>query len=129
MSIVGNWKVKKIMSFDENGPKLITIDEFNAIPEKDNDMAYMASSILKITDDGVIHMLVQVPAEAIEAAKNEGTEITDDGFAVADKFEWMQRDGEFFCLNESMGTDPMPLKLDEEGCLEFMGGLLLFEKF
>ena len=102
MGIVGNWKVKKIMSFDENGPKLITIDEFNAIPEKDDDMACMASSILKITDDG---------------------------FAVADKFEWMQRDGEFFCLNESMGTDPMPLKLDEEGCLEFMGGMLLFEKF
>ena len=128
MSIIGNWKVKKIMSFDENGPKLITMAEFEALPEKDEEMAQMASSHLRIADDGVLQMLLPIPAEAIEAAKEEGATVTDDGFVLADTFEWLERDGDYFCLNESMGTDPMPLKIDEEGGIEFMGGMLIFEK-
>lgn len=128
MSIAGKWKVKKIMSFAEEEPKLITMAEFEAIPEKDEEMAQMASSVLDITEDGKLAMMIPIPAEAIEEAKAEGAEVTDDGFVIADRFEWLKKDNEYFCLNESMGTDPMPLKLDEEGGLEFMGGLLIYEK-
>ena len=128
MSIIGTWKVKKIMSFGEYGAKLITMDEFDALPEKDEEMAQMASSILRITENGVIQMLIPIPAEVIEEAKKEGAPLTDDGFIIADTFEWYERDGKFFCSNESMGTDPMPLNLDADGGLEFMGGLLIFEK-
>lgn len=128
MSIIGNWKVKKIMSFGENGPELITISEFEAIPEKDEEMVQMAASVLKITEDGVIQMLIAIPPEAVEEAKAQGAPVTDDGFIITDKFEWLERDGEYYCLNESMGTDPMPLKIDGEGGLEFMGGMLIFEK-
>lgn len=128
MSIAGKWKVQKIMSFGEEGPQLITMAEFEAIPEKDEEMAQMASSILDITEDGKITMMIPIPAEAIEEARAEGAEVTDDGFVIADRFEWLNRDGEYFCLNESMGTDPMPLKIDGDGGLEFMGGLLIYEK-
>lgn len=128
MSIAGTWKVKKIMSFAEEEPKLITMAEFEAIPEKDEEMAQMASSILDITEDGKITMMIPIPKEAIEEAKAEGAEVTNDGFVIADRFEWLNRDGEYFCLNESMGTDPMPLKIDGDGGLEFMGGLLIYEK-
>ena len=55
MSIAGTWKVKKIMSFADEEPKLITMAEFEAIPEKDEEMAQMASSILDITEDGKNH--------------------------------------------------------------------------
>lgn len=128
MSIVGNWKVKKIMSFDENGPKLITMDEFEALQEKDEEMTQMASSVLDVTEDGKLTMMISIPKEAIEEAKAEGAEVTDDGFVIADRFEWLKKDNEYFCLNESMGTDPMPLSIDEEGGLSFMGGLLIYEK-
>lgn len=128
MSIVGTWKVKKIMLVDENGPRLISLSEFEALPEKDGEMEKMASSILRITENGVIQMLIPIPAEVIEEAKKEGAPLTDDGFIIADTFEWYERDGKFFCSNESMGTDPMPLNLDADGGLEFMGGLLIFEK-
>ena len=66
MSIAGKWKVQKIMSFGEEGPQLITMAEFEAIPEKDEEMAQMASSILDITEDGKITMMIPIPAEAIE---------------------------------------------------------------
>ncbi len=128
MSIIGKWKVKKIMSFDEEGPKLITMEEFEAIPEKDEEMAQMASSVLDITEDGKLTMMLPIPKEAIEEARAEGAEVTDDGFVIADRFEWKQDGEALSCHNESMGTDPMPLKLDEEGCLEFMAGLLIYEK-
>ena len=130
MSIVGNWKVKKIMHFEGDEPKLITIDEFNAIPEeqRDEEQAQMASLVLDITEDGKLTMMIPIPTEAIEEARAEGAEVTDDGYVIADRFEWLKRDDKYFCHNESMGTDPMPLKIHEDGGLEFMGGLLIFEK-
>lgn len=128
MSIVGKWNVKKIMSFAEEEPKLITMAEFEEIPEKDEEMAQMASSILDITEDGKITMMIPIPKEAIQEAREEGAEVTDDGLVIADRFEWLKKGDEYFCLNESMGTDPMPLKMDPEGGLEFMGGLLIYEK-
>ena len=128
MSIAGTWKVKKIMSFDEEGPKLITMEEFEVIPDKDEEMAQMASSILDITEDGTLTMMIPIPKEAVEEARAEGAEVTDDGYVIADKFEWLKRDDKYFCHNESMGTDPMPLKFDDDGGLEFMGGLLIYEK-
>lgn len=128
MSIAGKWKVKKIMSFDGEEPRLITMEEFEAFPEKDEEMAQMASSVLDITENGKLTMLIPIPKEAMEEAKAEGAEVTDDGFVVADRMEWLKRDDEYFCLSEGMGTDPMPLVLHEDGCLEFMGGLLIFEK-
>ena len=130
MNIVGKWKVKKIMHFAGDEPKLITIDEFNAIPEeqRDEEQAQMASLVLDITEDGKLTMMIPIPTEAIEEARAEGAEVTDDGYVIADKFEWLKRDDEYFCLNESMGTDPMPLNFDDDGGLEFMGGLLIFER-
>ena len=128
MSIAGKWKVEKIMSFDDDAPKLITMDEFEAIEEKDEEMAQMASSVLDITEDGKLTMMLPIPKEAIAEAREEGAEVTDDGFVIADRMEWLCRDNEYFCLSESMGTDPMPLKFTEDGGLEFMGGLLIFER-
>ena len=116
------------MSFAEEEPQLITIDEFEVIPEKDEEMAQMAYSILDITEDGALTMLITIPEEAIAEAKAEGAEVTDDGYVVADKMEWLKRDDEYFCFSEGMGTDPMPLVIQEDGCIEFMGGLLIYEK-
>ena len=128
MSIAGKCKVIKIMSFDGEEPRLITMEEFEAFPEKDEEMAQMASSVLDITENGKLTMLIPIPKEAMEEAKAEGAEVTDDGFVVADRMEGLKRDYQYFCLSEGMGTDPMPLVLHEDGCLEFMGGLLIFEK-
>ena len=127
MNIAGTWKVKKIMSFANNEPTMITIEEFQAIPDKAEDMTQMAASMLKISEDGILQMLIPVPAEALAQAKEEGAVITDDGFIVAETFELINRDGAIFCSNEGMESDPMPLKIDDEGGLEFMGVLLIFE--
>ena len=71
MSIAGKWKVKKIMSFDGDAPCLITMAEFEAIPEKDEEMAQMASSVLDITEDGKLAMMIPIPKEAIKEAREE----------------------------------------------------------
>ena len=77
MSIAGKWKVKKIMHFEEDEPKLITIDEFNAIPEeqRDEEQAQMASSVLDITEDGKLTMMIPIPAEAIEEARSYNMDV------------------------------------------------------
>ena len=70
MDFLGKWIVKKTMFPTEDGIKHLTKDELLALGV-DEDLE-MFDSVILVKDGGIMEMLVQIPADQVEAAKAEG---------------------------------------------------------
>lgn len=123
MEFIGKWKVLKTMYPTSDGIKHLTKEELIALGEED---LQMFDSVIEFAADGSVNTLIPVPADQIEAAKADGLEIDENGYACVEKTEWKTEDGKAFV---SMDGDFVPLELTQDGLLKYAMGMMLLEKF
>ena len=63
----------------------MTKEELIALGEED---LQMFDSVIEFAADGSVNTLIPVPADQIEAAKADGLEIDENGYACVEKTEW-----------------------------------------
>lgn len=132
MNILGKWTLKGIKVPAENG---MTYYHKNEVPEEYQEgLAEAAATDLEFLEDGTYNMIQKAEGELAEIAKAEGYEIREDGYVVALTAKWEDRDGVIYYDTGAEGTvldeeiDPfMPLEFDEDGCMWFNYGMLLYE--
>ena len=138
MSIIGTWKISKIMVFGADfkfTPK--TVDEIMALEDTEENEEYkkMTSTVARFTEDNVMILAMKIPAEMIEEAKAEGAPLTDDGLVIIQQKPWKEENGEYFYdTGDTVEINGVPqssfakLAFDENGCLMLNDGMMVFEK-
>lgn len=134
MDIIGKWKIKEFNIPTPDGIKKYT-PETLPDTEEFEEFAKMLSTRVEFTEDGLLNTLMQVPEEMLEAAKEQGFTVREDGFAVIDSTAWKEEDGKFFFDSKIEGeilgeeVDPFTeIKVTEDGCLLYSFDILLLEK-
>lgn len=125
MNLIGTWKVKKVMTFTEDGPVHITYQEFLDSGAEDGDVAQMFATLLEIGEDGAMNLYMQLPEEVIAEAKAEGAPVDENGRLLAEAYQWTQNGD---VISYTVDDCEVILELDEEGLLKFQQGFLLMEK-
>ena len=136
-NLIGDWKVKKVLSFGDDGMKYIPVEE--AI-EKDPENSQMAANmILRFADDGKYYTMCAIPEgadieEVREHVSKNGGAIIDDRYFADKPKKWKEIDGVVKYDSGEHGTifdqpvDPWKeFSFDEEGLLTFMA-MFKFEK-
>lgn len=134
MNIVGKWKIKELHIPTLEGTKVFTPETLPDTEEYE-DYAKTASMIFEFTPDGKLLDLMKVPEEMLEAVKEEGMEILDDGYCILNSAAWKEKDGKFFMytgiegefLGEAVDSFA-EIKVTEDGCLLHNFDTLLLEK-
>lgn len=133
MDIIGKWKLKGMNVPTENGMVLYTAEN---IPDEFKETFEETSlTVLEFLEGGVYNMIQKVEGELVEAAKAEGMEVRDDGYAVVLSATWEDRDGTVYYDTGAEGTildeeiDPFePLQFTEDGCMLCNYGMCLYER-
>lgn len=133
MNIIGKWTLKGIQVPTESG---MTYYSKADVPEEYQEgLAEAAATDLEFLEDGTYNMIQKVEGELAEQAREEGMEVREDGYVVAFTAKWEDRDGTIFYDTGAEGeildeeVDPfMPLEFDENGCMWFNYGMLLYER-
>ena len=126
MSIIGQWKTKKILFPLEEEIKHYSKEE---LIEKgvydESEMGMMFNLILDIKSDGTIESFIKLPAEAVEQARAEGAPVNENGCISMESYTWIEEDGNCFYEVDGQKTH---LEINEDGLLAFNMGMTLFEK-
>lgn len=104
MNPVGKWKVKEVISFNENFEMVWkTIDELaaSASEDDDNSVSVYQNSITVFNDNGTVETIMPIP-EGATAEELEDVEIRD-GTAVIDTKQWKNEDGKNLYNSEIQG--------------------------
>ncbi len=104
MNPVGKWKVKEVISFNENFEMVWkTIDELaaSASEDDDNSVSVYQNSITVFNDNGTVETIMPIP-EGATAEELEDVEIRD-GMAVIDTKQWKNEDGKNLYNSEIQG--------------------------
>ena len=134
MNIVGKWKIKELHIPTLDGTKIFTPETLPDTEEYE-DYAKTASMIFEFTPDGKLLDLMKVPEEMLEAVKEEGMEILDDGYCILNSAAWKEKDGKFYYDTKVKGevlgetVDPFAeIPVDENGCLTIAYGTMILER-
>lgn len=133
MDLIGRWTLKGINVPTENGMAYYTKE---TLPEEyEESYAEAAAFDLEFLEDGTYNMIGKAEGELAEQAKEAGIEIREDGYVVAMSATWEDRDGILYYDSGAEGTvldeeiDPfVPAEFDENGCLLYNFGMLVYEK-
>ena len=104
MNPVGKWKVKEVISFNENFEMVWkTIDELaaSASEDDDNSVSVYQNSITVFNDNGTVETIMPIP-EGATAEELEDVRIRD-GMAVIDTKQWKNEDGKNLYNSEIQG--------------------------
>ena len=104
MNPVVKWKVKEVISFNENFEMVWkTIDELaaSASEDDDNSVSVYQNSITVFNDNGTVETIMPIP-EGATAEELEDVEIRD-GMAVIDTKQWKNEDGKNLYNSEIQG--------------------------
>ena len=104
MNPVGKWKVKEVISFNENFEMVWkTIDELaaSASEDDDNSVSVYQNSITVFNYNGTVETIMPIP-EGATAEELEDVEIRD-GMAVIDTKQWKNEDGKNLYNSEIQG--------------------------
>lgn len=104
MNPVGKWKVKEVISFNENFEMVWkTIDELaaSASEDDDNSVSVYQNSITVFNDNGTVDTIMPIP-EGATAEELEDVEVRD-GMAVIDTKQWKNEDGKILYNSEIHG--------------------------
>ena len=104
MNPVGKWKVKEVISFNENFEMVWkTIDELaaSASEDDDNSVSVYQNSITVFNDNGTVDTIMPIP-EGATAEELEDVEVRD-GMAVIDTKQWKNEDGKNLYNSEIQG--------------------------
>ena len=135
--VLGLWKMKKVISFDEDfNMKYITMDEMLE-KDDDKDAKIIAISVWDFTPDGNIVMKIPIDKTeyTVEQLEAEGMKVIDGYIITSDGKHWKEENGEVYAdtgmKGEVLGEKVdgwEKLELDEEGLLPMMGKMYLCEK-
>ena len=122
MDFLGNWKLKAMLSADEDGVKMLGRAELEALGDEDLLKLLAADFIISETAIDVYYM----PTEAeMPMVKEEGWELTDKGVLI-ESYPARIENGVLLLDCEREG-EYVPVETDAEGCL-LIGGMTVIEK-
>ena len=122
MDFLGNWKLKAMLSADEDGVRMLGRAELEALGDEDLLKLLAADFIISETAIDVYYM----PTEAeMPMVKEEGWELTDKGVLI-ESYPARIENGVLLLDCEREG-EYVPVETDAEGCL-LIGGMTVIEK-
>ena len=122
MDFLGNWKLKAMLSADENGVKMLGKAELEALGDEDILKMLRADFIISDTAIDVYYMPTEAEMPLVE---EEGWELTDKGVLI-DSYP-AKIEGGVLMLDYEREGDYVPVETDAEGCL-LIGGMTVIEK-
>ena len=122
MSFLGNWKVKSMLSADENGVKTLGRAELEALGDEDLLKLLAADFIISETAIDVYYMPTEAEMPMVE---EEGWELTDKGVLI-ESYPARIENGVLLLDCEREG-EYVPVETDAEGCL-LIGDTTVIEK-
>ena len=123
MDFLGNWKLKKMLSADENGVKMFDRAALEAMGDEDILKMLRADFIISETAIDVYYMPTEAEMPLVE---EEGWELTDKGVLI-DSYPAKIEGGVLYLDYERDGAEYTPVEIDEEGCL-LIGDTTVIEK-
>lgn len=136
--VLGLWKMKKILSFDEEElqMKYIAIEKMLE-KDDDKDSKMLAISVIEFTPEGNIEMKLPIEKTGytVEEVEAEGMPVKDGYVMMDSPKQWKEENGEVYA-NTGMKGEVLgekadgweKLELDEEGLLPMFGKMYLCEK-
>ena len=122
MDLLGNWKLKAMLSADEDGVKMLGKAELEALGDEDILKMLRADFIISETAVDVYYMPTEAEMPLVE---EEGWELTDKGVLI-DSYP-AKIEGGVLMLDYEREGDYVPVETDAEGCL-LIGGTTAIEK-
>ena len=122
MELLGNWKLKSMLSADENGVKMLGRAELEAMGDEDLLKLLAADFIISETAIDVYYMPTEAEMPMVE---EEGWELTDKGVLI-ESYPIRIENGVLMLDSEGEG-EYVPVETDAEGCL-LIGGMTVIEK-
>ena len=132
MSFFGKWTAKAIMTFGEDGPCYLPIEEIRGT-ELEEDYSDFMNMVVVISPESM-DTYAQIPEDQIEEAKAEGVPVTEYGVLVQSNAVKEENGEYFYAMGDEgmvMGEEISPfekLELDEEGLLPYAGGMVKLKK-
>ena len=112
MDFLGNWKLKSMLSADENGVKMLGRAELEAMGDEDLLKLLAADFIISETAIDVYYMPTEAEMPMVE---EEGWELTDKGVLI-ESYPIRIENGVLMLDSEGEG-EYVPVETDAEGCL------------
>ena len=122
MDFLGNWKLKAMLSADEDGVRMLGRAELEALGDEDLLKLLAADFIISETAIDVYYMPTEAEMPMVE---EEGWELTDKGVLI-ESYPIRIENGVLMLDSEGEG-DYVPVETDAEGCL-LIGGMTAIEK-
>ena len=128
MELLGIWKLKEMVTADENGLRMIGVPEIEAMEdtEENKEFKQMVRAEFIISEDSLSVYYMPLESEMAEAIE-EGWEITEHGVCL-DSFPTRIENGQLMINYERDEKDYFPVEADEEGCLAISGGIMKIKK-
>ena len=125
MELLGIWKLAGMVSADENGLKMLSLEEVEELANEDGDIGKMLCADF-ILSENAIEVYYMPKEEEMPLVEEEGWELTDKGVMI-DSYPAKIVDGTVFLDYERDGREYTPVDTDENGCL-IIGGMMKIEK-
>lgn len=122
MDFLGIWKLKAMLSTDENGVKMLGKSDLEALGDEDILKMLRADFIISENAIGVYYMPSE---EEMPLVEEEGWELTDKGVLI-ESYPIKIENGVLMLDYERTG-EYVPVETDAEGCL-LIGGMTKIEK-
>ena len=122
--LLGVWKMKEMLSADENGAKMLSRDEVAALGDEDLNKLLRAEFHLS---ESALDMYYMPLEEEMKMVKEEGWELTDKG-VLLESYPAKIVDGVLMLDYEREGKEYFPVRLDDEECLIISDGTMRLEK-
>lgn len=122
MDFLGIWKLKAMLSADDNGVKMLGKSDLEALG--DEDILKMLRADFIISEDA-IDVYYMPTEEEIPLVEEEGWELTDKGVLI-ESYPIKIENGVLMLDYERTG-EYVPVETDAEGCL-LIGGMTKIEK-
>ena len=124
MELLGTWKLKAILSADEDGVKQLDVAGIEALGDEDLLKMLHADFILSETALNVYYMPTE---EEMPLVEEEGWELTDKGVLI-ESYPTRIEDGVLLLDYDGTGEEYTPVPVDEEGCLSISDGMMILQK-
>lgn len=122
MDFLGNWKLKAMLSADENSLRMLCKSDLEALGDEDILKMLRADFII---DENAIDVYYMPTEEEMPLVEEEGWELTDKGVLI-ESYPIKIENGVLMLDYERTG-EYVPVETDAEGCL-LIGGMTIFEK-
>ena len=127
MELLGLWKLKELVSVDENGFKMIGANEIEAM--EDNEDNHEFKQLLRtdfIISETSLDLYYKPLKSERKMAKEEGWKITKKGILM-ESFPAKIENGQLM-LDYERTNEYFPVEIDEEGCIAISGGIMKIQK-